>query len=80
MNNTTYRNNIPFRWWDEPILSLEEYKYLYNNNRWWDNNILSLEEYYKIEKCLIKNKIIKILLNNLKEPKLDILTYSFERR
>ncbi len=50
------------KWWDKSVLSLEEYKYTYNNDRWWDDNILSLEEYYEIERIVKKNKIFKMLL------------------
>lgn len=63
-------NDFIDRWWDKSVLSLEEYKYTYNNDRWWDDNILSLEEYYEIERIAMKNKIFKMLL-----PKLYISTY-----
>ncbi len=62
-------NDFIYKWWDNPVLSLEEYKY-FHNNKWWNHNILSLEEYYKIERDRIENKIIKMLF-----PKLYISTY-----
>jgi len=71
-------NNLIDRWWDWPVLSLEEYNYIYNN-RWWNNNILSLEEYYKIERSVIKNKKI-MLLGFLTEPVVGRLYYSSKRK